>query len=329
MRLAGRRAAAVALAHGASSAPCAPCALSENPDARFFREQHEHRLRGLTLVDEARGQWWHEVTRRMRDGEGVNTADAQGVTVLHLAAKHGKRRLVEELLMRGATPTADASGRGPLGWAAAGGHASVAATLLELGASDVNEADQHGTSALHVAAQQGHLGLARTLLSRHDLQPQAADMYGVAPLHKAVSFGHASLVAALVGDSRVAVDQRVGDVRVPASFDAKSGNETPLGLAAGHTYHFNHTHHTRIAVLLLDAGADPNLCCGAGMTAAHRAADAGNTGIVRELLARGDRVDWEARDARGRTAEELARMAGHPHIAKLISARREAGRGRA
>lgn len=200
-RLAGR-AAIAALAHRMSSAPTA---LSEHSDARFFREQHEHRALGLSLAEEAKGGWWHEVTRRARDGEAINAADAHGATALHYAARAGKRKLVEELVALGARSSPDEAGRGPLGWAAAAGHASVASTLLGLGAVDVNEADQHGATALHLAAQQGHLALAKALLARRDLRPYTADRYGVAPLHKAVSFGHVSVVVALLRDSRVQV----------------------------------------------------------------------------------------------------------------------------
>jgi ankyrin repeat protein len=113
----------------------------------------------------------------------------------------------------------------------------------------------------------------------------------------------------------------VGEVDAPDSFEAISGGETALGLAAGHTYHFHHTNHTRTARLLLDAGADPNARCGAGNTAAHRAAAAGNAGVVRELLARGARVDWKAWDAKGRTAEQVAREAGHAGVAEMIAGR--------
>jgi hypothetical protein len=195
-------AALAAFAHRMSSGPAAQ---SEHSDARFFREQHEHRALGLSLAEEAKGGWWHEVTRRSRDGEAINAADAHGATALHYAARAGKRRLVEELIALGARCSADEAGRGPLGWAAAAGHASVVSTLLGMGAADVNEADRHGATALHLAAQQGHLALARALLSRRELLPCAADRFGVAPLHKAVSFGHVSLVVALLGDKRVQV----------------------------------------------------------------------------------------------------------------------------
>ena len=113
------------------------------------------------------------------------------------------------------------------------------------------------------------------------------------------------MVEALLADRRVVVDLAVGTPDVPDAYQAKTGQETALHLAAGHSYHFNHTKHTKIARLLLDAGADPNARCGSGLSAAHRAARAGNLGVLQLLLACGH-VRWDARDADGRTPRNLA-----------------------
>ncbi|KAL1522058.1 hypothetical protein AB1Y20_021702 [Prymnesium parvum] len=310
--------------HAASERRRAACDLrhynsSQARDARWYREQAEHVALGLSLVDEARAGWWHEVTRRYRQGEAVDLADAGGVTVLHLAAKAGRRRIVEELLSRGAAYTADGHGRTPLLAAAASGQTSVATTLLEAKVADVNEADATGATALLLAAQAGHAQMARALLARPELDPNKADSYGVAPLHKATSFGHVAVVEALLEDARVQVDLDVGTPSVPDSYHALSGHETALHLAAGHTYHFNHTKHTRIAKSLLSAGADPNKRCGNGLSAAHRAARANNVGVLHELIACG-RVDWDAKDSEGHTARDIATQQGHSEAATLLHA---------
>jgi ankyrin repeat protein len=316
-------------------------------DADWYQEQAEHIALNLPLVEEAKQGWWHEVTRRLRqNGEDANARDpSDGVTLLHLASACGRRRLVEELLTLGAVHDArDVRGRTPLHYAAEVGNESVAATLAASAAEsfDVNtqgtmprpneqqrrkgsrtnvrqsrpplvlvrSADDSGATALSVSARLGHVRLVRWLCARKDLAPCAVDKYGVTALAKAVSFGHAPCVDALLSDGRVRanIDQPVGTPTVPASYQALSGGETALHLAAGHTYHFHHTQHTRIARALLDAGADPLATTATGRNACHCAAAAGNVAVLRELATRLPRsAAWSARDSDGRTPRDLAK----------------------
>ena len=333
MRLSGlRRASALA-----SAASCVSyCALqshcmkrkasSSNPhgltDADWYEEQAQHIALGLPLVEEARQGWWHEVTRRLRNnGEDVNTRDpADGSTLLHLASADGRRRLVEELLERGAAAGAkDAKGRTPLHHCAEHGSESVAATLVQGGAS-INEQDDTGATALAIAARLGHVRLVRWLCGRAELEPCESDRYGVTALHKAVSFGQLGCVEALCADRRVraCIDQRVGTPTVPSSYVARTGGESALHLACAHTYTFHHKMHTRIARTLLAAGADPNATNAAGQNCCHCAAAAGNVAILRELASSG-RVTheaWSARDGQGRRPCDLA----EPHGARALEA---------
>ena len=69
--------------------------------------------------------------------------------------------------------------------------------------------------------------------------------------------------------------------------------------------------------MLLEAGADPNKRCGSGFTAAHRAARAGNLGVLRELLTCG-RVQWDLCDWEGRTPRALAVQHGQREAVALI-----------
>ena len=174
-------------------------------DMHWYREQAEHIALGLSMVDEAKAGWWHEVTRRYRQGEALDSTDSHGSTLLHLAAKAGKRRIVEELISLGASYMRDHLGRTPLLIAAISGHTSVATTLLDAALADINEADSSGATALLLAAQAGHTHLLRALLSQRELDPNRADAYGVAPLHKAVSFGHVAVVESLLADRRLQV----------------------------------------------------------------------------------------------------------------------------
>ena len=123
------------------------------------------------------------------------------------------------------------------------------ATLIDRGGADVNDTDVSGACALSIAARLGHVRLVRFLLSRTELRdPLQPDLYGAHALHKAVSFGHVACVDALLSDHRVRahVDKPVGriDHTVPSHFEAQSGGETALQLAASHTYTFFHTSHT-------------------------------------------------------------------------------------
>lgn len=296
-------------------------------DAEWYREQDEHIRLQLPLVEEARQGWWHEVTRRIREnGESADACADDGTTLLHVAALAGRRKLVEELLARGAGPQArDSRGRTAYLCAAETGSVPVVETLAtQDSAFDVNDQDATGASALSIACRQGHVRLVRWLCSSKELRPNATDRYGVCALHKATSFGQTACVELLLRDRRVDIDQRCGAPTVPDRYQALSGGESALHLACGHTYVFHHTEHTRIARLLLRAGADPNLTNGSGRTAVHCAAAAGNVAILRDIVACG-RVapeTWCLPDAHGHTPEDLAR--GHREVLALLRSRGQA-----
>jgi ankyrin repeat protein len=260
------------------------------------------------------------VTRRLREvGESPDSWH-DGTTLLHVTAAAGRRRLVEELLKLGATPHArDRRGRTPLLCASEHGCERVVATLAKHDPTfDVNDQDDSGASALIIAARLGHFRLVRWLCERHELRPNDCDRYGVTALHKATSFGQTQCVGALLADQRVQIDQAVSQPSVPDSFEALSGGETALHLACSHTYRFNHTQHTRIAKMLLAAGANPNKITSRGRTAVHCAVAAGNIAILRELVSCGRVHSWNARDADGKTAADLA-LHGDPALAVLLA----------
>ena len=88
--------------------------------------------RHLSLLDEALQEEWGEVMRYAKLGLGdVNESDANGVSVLHLAAAAGRRALVELLLNCGATLTREhVHGQSALSFAIQTGEMSVANTIL-------------------------------------------------------------------------------------------------------------------------------------------------------------------------------------------------------
>jgi hypothetical protein len=74
-------------------------------DAEWYKQQAEHIALKLSIIEEAKAGWWHEVTRRYRAGEPINETDSRGTTLLHLAALSNKRRKVSHPSRAGSTPT--------------------------------------------------------------------------------------------------------------------------------------------------------------------------------------------------------------------------------
>jgi hypothetical protein len=104
------------------------------------------------------------------------------------ASKAGDKAGVEAALTQGASvnavdPLGPPGQTTPLGIAAAGGHANVAALLLDHGAN-VNGADGLGQSPLHMAAEHGSNEVAKLLLDR-GANVDARDFLGATPLQYA------------------------------------------------------------------------------------------------------------------------------------------------
>mmetsp|Transcript_28225 Transcript_28225/g.48959 ORF Transcript_28225/g.48959 Transcript_28225/m.48959 type:complete len:104 (-) Transcript_28225:294-605(-) len=74
--------------------------------------------------------------------------------------------------------------------------------------------------------------------------------------------------------------------------------------------------HAGVAAALLDAGADPNGCSGAGRTPLHSAAGWGHVNVVELLLRAG--ADPSRTDAQGCTAEEVAMKSQKAKIKDLF-----------
>lgn len=150
------------------------------------------------LFEMARTGQWGALLQALKDTDASpDVCDADGATLLTLAARQGRAEIVRELLRRGA----DANRRGlnghtPLTAAAQGGHDLVVLELLREGA-DPDRWNAQGQPPLHEAARQGQVRVMRTLLAA-GARIGAWNKVGHAPLHAAAHTGHTAAVLALV-----------------------------------------------------------------------------------------------------------------------------------
>ncbi len=183
--------------------------------------------------------------------------------------------------------------------------------------------DASGTSLLMTALYHKQFGLVESMLERigsidaweaaalgrlHDLTAAAGRSHsvltnrspdGFTVLHLAAYFGHVDLTQWLI--------------RHGAPIDAIAANPTlvrPLHSAVA-------SGSARVALLLLDAGAEPNSSQRGGFTALHAAAHRGDADLVDLLLVRGADPQLACDD--GRKPADFAREAGHQAIAARLT----------
>ncbi len=239
-------------------------------------------------------------------GDTSRQKNAEGKTMLHLAAEQLDQQAVQLLLDRGSVVSElDNKGMSPLSYVYASPEnqksASIAAMLLLAGAEPVRGAFSYfeiavikrnfsmrfdeGKTPLHFASENGHGGYVSYILDKK-VPVNAKDIASSTPLHGAVRNGSLDIVRLLLA-SGADPDQR-----------DSSGN-TPLHLVmpiAVRSQIFGH---------LLEAGANPNLKDNYGETPLHIAARLGmSEDIIRSLLASG--ADLNERNKKGVTPLALA-----------------------
>lgn len=149
------------------------------------------------------------------------------------------------------------------------------------------------------AAALGRLNDLSTAATRSPSVVTSQSPDGFTLLHLAAYFGHADIAQWLI--------------RQGAAVDAVARNPTLLrplhsAVAAG---------SARVAILLLQSGADPDAPHRGGFTPLHSAAHRGDADLVDLLLAHGADLRRCAED--GRCAADFARQAGHEAIAARLS----------
>jgi cytohesin len=264
------------------------------------------------------------LAKRLLEQKGVDVkaASESGVTLLYLAARDGDEGVVRQLLERGA-PVKVATGGGltPLAIAIGNNHLGVVKALLDGGAAG---GDFRQTAA-HEAARAGYPQSAEVLglVLDKGADPNARDGQNRTPLHVLLEgFGTAALVRLLLKNG-ADVDARDGDGKTgatPLHVAALRGHEEAVRVllaaradvkavdAQGHTalYLACLNRQTRVAALLLERNADPNVAAAeSGLTALHQAVLADNPELVALLLKY--QADRKATDAQGRTPLDVAR----------------------
>ncbi len=135
----------------------------------------------------------------LRSGGDVNTAQGDGFTALHWAAKTGSREVAEVLIAAGADlrATTRLGSHMPLHVAAAAGQPGVAEALLEAGAP-VAATTGTGARPIHFAAASGNPSLIEVLAGKGADLNVVEPQWGQTPLMFAAATGRAAAVEALL-----------------------------------------------------------------------------------------------------------------------------------
>ncbi len=242
----------------ATNAETAPDSGSESQSAN---DQDEDDVEGSTVMD-----------------FDQNDAGSQQLRLI-LAARYGQVDTVRRLLVEGI----DLELQDDLGYTAvmaASGESSdeIQRLILDQGA-DVNAHAEDGSTALMIAAGKGFLGHVDRLLAAGARANERNDA-GETALMIAIRFGHADVVSVLL--------EAGADANVYTQDEVLSlGVETPLMYAA--QYGASLTAGVRIARLLLEHGAKPNINRASGETAMTIAKRRGYAMLVSELRRHGAR----------------------------------------
>jgi len=234
-------------------------------------------------------------------GADVNAASAfdRGITPLLCATRYGHLALIEVLIERGA----DVNGVGPWGIsplmeAAARNKMDAASLLLKRGAH-VNYKDEFGRGALMHACQtfQPNMKMVDMLLA-HGAAIDAVDRKGMTPFQQAVCSDKIELARMLL-QQNASVDYR-GDFGRSALIHACMAPRPNMA----------------IIQILMEFGADCNLCCQRGWTSLMYAVSLGHYKVVQFLLAK--RADPNVQGTNGQSALMLAARNGNERIMRIL-----------
>ncbi|MDZ7639195.1 MAG: ankyrin repeat domain-containing protein [Bryobacterales bacterium] len=190
-------------------------------------------------------------TRLVREGADVNVANRYGTTALSLASVNGNGAIVALLLSAGADANAALpGGETPLMTASRTGSLAVVKALLVAGADIDAREEARGQTALMWAAAEGNADVVAALIAHGaDLRERLES--GFTPFLFACRNGRTEVVQALLK-----AGAEVNESIVPAEGARRIGGAPRPGTSALHLAVGNA--HYELAVLLLEAGANPN-----------------------------------------------------------------------
>ena len=219
-------------------------------------------------------------------------AGIYGITELMMAALEADVPKVRQLLVDGADINErDNSGNTPLMWAVHSGDVKVVKLLIASGA-DIDAKAHTGATALINAISAKHEAIAVALINAGG-DPNGRGNASRNFLETAAGSGMSDVVDALIRNGT----------------DLSSYGSSALAYAASRG-------HLDIAVLLLDAGVDPNSSVApSDYSVLSRAASSGNVALVQLLLSRGA----DAKEQAGyRSPLDVAAGAGHTEIVAAL-----------
>lgn len=204
-------------------------------------------------------------------GANVNAANDYGVTPLSLACSNRSPAFVERLLKAKADPNAAQwTGETPLMTAASTGNIDVVKLLLAQGAAVNAKEPRRGQTALMWAIAYQHPEVARFLIEHGaDIHAKTHMASGFKPMMLA-SYGSDIQATPKGGYTPLLFAARVGDLETvklliergadPNEATAQDGNALVLASVGG---------HEKLALFLLEKGANPNAKDSSGLTPLH------------------------------------------------------------
>ena len=334
-------------------------------DKEDINAEIDKKFRNLLFHSIQKGEF-EEVELLLDKGVDVHANDNVGWPPMVRAAQYGQLKIVELLLERGADPLKGTVGnRLPLHFAAEAGHLAIVDLLLKQPSVDPNFKDFTGQTPLFKAANNGRHEVVELLLQQKSIEPDAVSNDGFTPLLQAIIERHQKVVKLLIDRADVNPNQSDTTHNQTPLWIASTAGDEILGMFLerkdieingqsrwGETPLYQAIQRKRLsaAIMLLDAGADPNVPAYENKTALSwaaaegseesielllkqpsieldvpdkfgqtpllRAADAGHTKCIRMLLDKGASVKHV--DNEGRTALSLAAIKGHKVVAKLL-----------